>query len=238
MFPLSKNSLSILEIADYWSRQSDATRAELYKVLEGAWWRGDLVGDAPVSRLELLKNLFASKMVKLDFIFESERGPRTCQVRKLRNGDVRIDLRPRITVPSKGATEWTEVDCGPAFNDLSEASSLGSVIAPALAAISLTHDEFFNFVARSGYQIPTFWKPSENAVTLTRKKKSGPQSKVPVIEEAAERLFAKGRTPESCGGWKQFQKELLDLISVEPDARGYGEDTIQNAVRALLAKRG
>jgi hypothetical protein len=54
------------------------------------------------------------------------------------------------------------------------------------------------------------------------------------IEAAARELIAAGRTPTTCGSWPHFIRELLVKLDVTAGTRGYGDDSIQNAVRPLL----
>jgi len=62
MFPIAKRKLTLSDISNYWSREISppASRNELYGLLEGAWWIGEIHGDSAISRLELLKRFYAN----------------------------------------------------------------------------------------------------------------------------------------------------------------------------------
>ena len=215
MFLISKSTLPILEIADYWSREicRPAKPAELYKLLEGAWWRGEIVGDAPVSRFQLLK-LFIAGCGGQDFVFATASGA-SCM--ELPNGSASYDLAT-VWVSSNDTSDWTETNCTPAFEGLAQASMSAQWSAPALAAINLSFDQFMGYIAKQGYAAPTFWRRAGHA---TSRRIGGPQSKIPEIRDAARKLFAQGRVPEKLG-WKQMHKEICQAIGVAPTTRGFG----------------
>jgi hypothetical protein len=169
MFPISKVDLSFLEIADYWSRemQPPESKWKLLDILICAWWRGEIIGDAP-PRLEFLKKMFAKRSGKdelsgIVFKLEGEVGEPT-EI-KLPDGSLDVDIRPRIPVPSRNTDEWDEAKCDPAFQ------SLGSEIVscvdhyddwlPGFGWFNLSHDEFMKWLATQGYSLPTFWRGNQ-----------------------------------------------------------------------------
>jgi hypothetical protein len=163
MFPISKDKLSIGEISDYWSReiQPKTSQLEIRGLLEGAWWRGEIIGDAQVSRLQQLKNMFkfkGRKDVRIVFVVDQEAS--APQITELPGGGAEVDIRPRVCVPSSRTDLWTVDSCAAAFQNLAETTSVGDfpLIAPALSAINVTRDEFLGWIASRGYRVPTFWK--------------------------------------------------------------------------------
>jgi hypothetical protein len=64
MIPTSEDPLSLLRIADYWSRQIPYSARELLQLLVSAWWRGEIVGESAASRLVLLRGMFKSTPIE------------------------------------------------------------------------------------------------------------------------------------------------------------------------------
>jgi len=62
MFPIAEATLSLHDIAEYWSREihPPASWQEVFQTLESAWWLGELLGNSGRTRLQLLKNMFTS----------------------------------------------------------------------------------------------------------------------------------------------------------------------------------
>ena len=119
MFPIGKQNLSLLEIADYWSREirPPASRKELLRLLESAWWLGEIHGDSILTRLELLKRMFQSMGDRTDLgiVFITGEGQEQSTIERLRDGSVVVDVRPQIPVPSTDTGSWDEDNCESAF---------------------------------------------------------------------------------------------------------------------------
>jgi len=166
MFPIGKPTLSLREIANYWAReiQPSASQFELLRLLEGAWWLGEIRGDSVKSRLDLLKLMFQAMHDRDDlgiiFVVEGVGEPRTEQ---LPDGSV-VDVRHRICLPSRDISTWNESSCEDAFQSLAQTSSTESYpeMTPGLAWIELTFEEFTDWLASQGYAKPKFWKPLFN----------------------------------------------------------------------------
>src|SRR6476660_2591785 len=111
MFPLSAEKLSLLEIAEFWSREIKpaASKKELLARLEAAWWLGEITGNSAITRLQFLKKMFESRqephLQSVVFVTPNDAGPAT--ETSLEGGEVVVDLRPRISVPGH-ANNWTE----------------------------------------------------------------------------------------------------------------------------------
>jgi hypothetical protein len=75
---------------------------------------------------------------------------------------------------------------------------------------------------------------SDPKVVPFDRKKPGPTPTEQKIVQAAKGLINRGRTPTSCGSWKQFRRELCKALDVDLNERGYGVDTVQKHVRPLL----
>jgi hypothetical protein len=74
-----------------------------------------------------------------------------------------------------------------------------------------------------------------NVVAFGQAKQRGPRSTKKQIEDAALQLISRGRTPTRCGSWEDFRRELCDHLNKPHNARGFGPDTVQKAVRPILA---
>jgi hypothetical protein len=160
MFPLSDNTLSLSQIADYWSREirPPASALELLQVLEAAWWRAQIVGVTRLSRLELIRYLWRhSPSLDLVFVVDDEAGPP--EIEQMTDGSVGVDLRPRLTVPSADPGTWDDTRCATAYEDLAQAQCLitDPTVGPALGGITLDRQEFMNWIEASGYPRPVFW---------------------------------------------------------------------------------
>jgi len=208
MFPISKVDLSFLEIADYWSReiQPPASKWELLDLLIRAWWRGEILGDAP-PRLEFLKKMFAKRSGKdelsgIVFNLEGEVGEPT--ETELPDGCVDVDIRPRVPVPSRNTDGWNEAECDPAFQSLgSEAVSCVEHYddwLPGFGWFNLSRNEFMKWVAVQRYSLPTFWGSNGagaavGQMTGVAGRKKGPEPGTLRRYEAADRaLFSELET--------------------------------------------
>jgi len=164
MFPISKETLSFLAISEYWSReiQPPASPNELLALLEGAWWLGEMHGDSAISRLELLKRMFKSMHDRddLGIVFIVGNDAVRPLVKELLDGSLMVNVRHEIRLPSSDTNAWDEAACKDAFYSLAQTSSLESYpeIAPGLAYIELSHDEFVGWLKRNGYRVPKFWR--------------------------------------------------------------------------------
>jgi hypothetical protein len=161
MFPIADETLSFSEIADYWSREirPPASDLELLRVLESAWWRGEIVGETALTRLKLIRFLFGHAP-DLDLIFMIGDEPGPPEIEDTADGSVEVDLRPRLTVPSADPATWNDTNCATAYEALAKAQRLitDPTVGPALRGIGLSHQEFFNWLAACGYHSPTFWR--------------------------------------------------------------------------------
>jgi hypothetical protein len=162
MFPIVKDALSFREISDYWSRETRASKKELFHLLEAAWWLGELRGDSLHSPLQFLKKIFTSTRDRDDlgivFLIGNSPGPPPIESP---DGSVRVDVRQQIRVPSSNIESWDDISCRDAFQALAETCSLDSYPDFALhfGFISLDYEEFIAWVAKRRFDTPTFWKP-------------------------------------------------------------------------------
>jgi hypothetical protein len=65
----------------------------------------------------------------------------------------------------------------------------------------------------------------------------GPTSTAEKIREAGAALIADGCVPVETTPWERFRELLCERLGVTPQTRGYGLDTIQNALRSTLEGR-
>jgi hypothetical protein len=69
------------------------------------------------------------------------------------------------------------------------------------------------------------------------RRQHGPTPTADNIKEAGQTLIDEGYVPAETVPWKQFEMMLCQKLRIEPGARGYSLDSIQNALRPLLQKR-
>lgn len=69
------------------------------------------------------------------------------------------------------------------------------------------------------------------------RRQHGPTPTADNIKEAGQTLINEGYVPAETVPWKQFEMMLCQKLRIEPGARGYSLDSIQNALRPLLQKR-
>jgi len=161
LFPIRKATLSLLEIADYWSReiQPPATKAELLRDLARAWWLGEIPSAAPARR-ELLKRMFSARNnpdLGIVFIAPGEAVPRT--VHEFPDGTAMVDLTPKVHVPASSPDAWDEGSCEDAFREIAQISTGYLHLNYGLAFLELDYDEFTHWLAQHGYTRPKFWRP-------------------------------------------------------------------------------
>jgi hypothetical protein len=176
MFPISDDTLTFSEIADYWSREikPKASVFELLRVLEKAWWNGEIVGETALSRLKLLRHLFQSSHdFGIVFVLGDEPGP--SEIKEPTDGNVDFDLRPRVKVPATDTVTWNDTNCALAYQALASWSSLTSdpVIGPALRGI---HQDFIQLLLRHRHNLPTFWATSETDSDTPRSTDQSPSN--------------------------------------------------------------
>jgi hypothetical protein len=171
---------SFIEIAKYWARemQPRASEEELLALLEQAWWLGEVPCTTAVSRLKLLQGMFQARdRLDLGIVFVQD-GDRTAplEVTELEDTGARVDLRPRIPVPKGDVSDWDERACEPAFQALSQTSSMEHYpdVAPSLAAWELTYEEFCGWCKTRGFAKPKFWRPRDTSSLLEKPKRGRP----------------------------------------------------------------
>jgi hypothetical protein len=164
MFPLSEEKLSFLEIADYWSRKSLASQDELLARLEAAWWRGEITGNSAKTRLQFLRSMYQKRrdLPSVVFVTPNDAGPPI--ETRLPDGGCLVDSAPRISVPNE-TDDWTENSCKDAFEKLARLPSRQyfPLFSYSICYIELTPEEFFDWVARLGFEVPKFWKRTAKA---------------------------------------------------------------------------
>ena len=160
MFPSSADKLSLLQIADYWSRKSLASQDELLAELEAAWWRGEITGNSAKTRLQVLRSMYQKRQDLPCVVFVTPNDPGPPTETPLPDGGCLVDLAPRISVPNE-TDDWTENSCKDAFEELARLPSQQyfPLFSLGICWIELTPEEFFGWVARRGFEVPTkFWK--------------------------------------------------------------------------------
>jgi hypothetical protein len=70
-----------------------------------------------------------------------------------------------------------------------------------------------------------------------QRRRHGPRSTADKIRDAGGALIADGHVPGETVPWGEFVELLWNKAGVKPETRGYGLDTIQNALRPILNRR-
>ncbi len=66
------------------------------------------------------------------------------------------------------------------------------------------------------------------------KRHRGPKATAEAIKNAAEPMICAGCVPGKTMAWERFREKICCKLKVKPETRGYGLDTVQNAVRPLI----
>jgi hypothetical protein len=238
MFPRSEEKLSFLKIAEYWSREIRplASRDELLAILEAAWWRGELIGKSPRTRLQLLQIMFGFRESPpyQGIVFVTPNDPGRPAVTELKNGEVGVDQSPRINVPCE-AEDWTEDSCATAFSGLAEASSRKHfpIVSPVLCSIEVAREEFLRWVEARGFDVPRFWKRNSAAhVSDYRTGAPGRPSSSHLVEAELDRRISEG----TCSSNATKEAKLLAewLKNTHPSLPPMTAKTIHNTFRKKL----
>jgi hypothetical protein len=79
---------------------------------------------------------------------------------------------------------------------------------------------------------------SESKVVSFARAQKGPIPNKQNIISAAERLRNKGKTRQSYNTWPEYQAAICSEAGVKPNTRGWGLDTIQNALKDWSGSTG
>jgi hypothetical protein len=234
MFPIADETLTFSEIADYWSREltPPASDLELLRLLERAWWRGQIVGETALTRLKLIQYLFRhAQDFPVVFVIGEESG--TPVIEKMADGSVEVDLWPRLHVPSADPETWNDTSCGTTYDVLAQAQCLMAdpTVGPALRGINLSQREFMNWLEASGYAKPRFW-----ATETVQKGRAGrkPRYDWGKIEEyVVNQLNKNGHWDDSPeDGWRS-QNDLVHQVQ-EYCGLHYDKEPVESTVKARL----
>jgi hypothetical protein len=178
--------------------------------LEGAWWLGEIAGDAAISRLQLLKRLCKPKRRFQGIVFVTKDGVDQPIGVKQPDGTVQVDVRPRIIVP-RDSEEWNEVSCAAAFEMLARSPSFEHYpeISPGLDFIELTRDEFVKWLLVRGFEIPTFWGRGGETTPL---RQAPPNLIEKAISDVYDLADASGAKPPNI---KELVKPVQDLLKAK-----------------------
>jgi hypothetical protein len=160
MFPIpSGRKLSFIEIAKYWSGEitPSVSPKELRDTISKAWWRGELVAENGPSRLNLLRALYLNCADFIAFAIPGMEEPE--QWRSLDGGALEFVRPVRVPLPNADPETWTDANCAEAFESIAEAWDEENfrLIAPIVAGIVLTQDEFNQWINEHEYRRPAFW---------------------------------------------------------------------------------
>jgi hypothetical protein len=235
MFRRSADRLSFLQIAKLWAReiQPSASLDELVDELESAWWRGEIVGNSAKTRLQFLQTMFGfRKNLGIAFVTPTEPGPP--DFTELENGGVKVDISPRIIVPCE-TEPWTDESCAIAFETLANSPSRENfpLLSISLHFIELTGEEFFGWIEKRGFDVPTFWKRDSAAIVSAYQTASPgrPSSRQLVEAELDLRIANKSR----CGNVTTEAESLADWLKLtHPKSPRMTGKTILNRFRSKI----
>ena len=160
------------------------------------------------------------------FVVRGDEAPSTS--RELPDGSVSVDIRPEVPVPSLDTDIWDEANCQDAFDALAQATSTEHYpeIAPGLAFIELTLDEFTRWLRGRGYVIPSFWNQAPeppasaaaplDATQMSRTGAAGRPSVMHLVKLELERRVKNGEITEGCESAKRIAQELAEWYENGP----------------------
>jgi hypothetical protein len=186
MFPISRETLTFSEVADYWSREIHASPDELLDLLISAWWLGEIVAYGPrPTRLELLKSIFTHRARDKGLVFTFDPTEES-STRYNEDGTIEVDITPRICVPSNDPNTWTEPECESAFRSLAAVSIVDNRpdLLFTFGWLGVNQGNFMNWMRLRRYHRPTFW---EIAV---------PKSTLPSVEDSVVAGSSLTKTPK------------------------------------------
>ena len=204
MFPRHEPALSLRKISDFWSRRIDppASSDELLSILVGAWWLGELRGNARHSRLQLLRMMFTSQYkddLGIVFVVGDGEGSRDVE---LADESLEVNHRCEIVVPSSNTGNWDEAACNEAFERMAQITERSlfeerplfesyQEFAIFLPSIELTFEEFTTWCSKRGYDEQKFWKPRAKLVTPQERKtwQAKPGKRLTTTEAAVVRAM-------------------------------------------------
>ena len=169
MLPICRDKLPIERITRRWSQeiQPPTSPEELLDFLEGAWWRGELKTEGPLTPLALLKTMYTSAreghLTTLVFITKTDEA--TPHGIELADNSLQFDvndlMKPRILVPSNDPETWTEASCAAAFEVLSRTPSRKYYRDRTIQFLMMEIDrhQFVRLLAAYGFDLPNFWRP-------------------------------------------------------------------------------
>jgi hypothetical protein len=177
MLPVSKPELSFAEISEYWGAELNLSQDKIEALLEEAWWLGEISGNpTPPTRLELLRSL-VKRMRDRDspqllFITPDSKPP--AKTVEQPDGSLLINLRPCVPVPSDQIETWSDAACIQAFQAMAQIPSSEYYLEylPGFEARKLTSNEFFKWIVKRGFELPKFWKQTNDKATSPQWKKA------------------------------------------------------------------
>jgi hypothetical protein len=218
MFPICKPELSLAEISEYWATEINMSRDKVLAKLEGAWWLGEIVGNPRIARLELLKSLFKWMRDRDEpkIVFVTPNGPAPAKTVERGDGSLALDLRPRVFVPSHDPDTWSEASCNGAFQAIAEIPSLEYYpeYSPGFLARKLTCDEYFQWIAKRGFEPPKFWKRTNDKEILHELKQATDQ----MISDATGLVYDKA---DESGDKPPNINEIATPVQAHLAQRGY-----------------
>jgi hypothetical protein len=169
MLPICRDKLPIERITRCWSQeiQPPTSPEELLDFLEGAWWRGELKTEGPLTPLALLKSMYTSTREAhlTTLVFITKKDEATPQGIELADNSLEFDvndlMKPRILVPSNDPETWDAATCAPAFEALAEKPSRKYYRDRTIQFLmmEIDHHQFARLLAAHGLDLPKFWRP-------------------------------------------------------------------------------
>jgi hypothetical protein len=183
LFPVNSDHLSIRQIADYWASEivrgdsalRDRRETEICDLLVAAWWRGELVGKGPHTRLFLLISLW-NHDGSISFQEAKVRWPKT--LKRAEDG-----WRISLPVPNGDTKTWDVESCEETFSVLAEkwrelrgwkdADPLVYPTEPSwgyrmfawvIEEIELPREKFLTWADAQNFSVPLFWGHFDRSV--------------------------------------------------------------------------
>ena len=229
----SEQNLTLLEIADNWSREISPKRTsiELEKSLIQAWWRGELQATGNITRLKAIDALFTSVAARPLFWVNGEPEPKT--IWEHPDGSAEVFIGPILKVPSHSPDEWSDENCNDAFEEIAKDwdNQAFDLIRPIISETTLSERDFTAWIKAKGHDRPEFWvEPKSFEADRVLK---APKTALKKISKNKAPDFVRLYQSKTLGAGDQPTKVGLERYSLAENYDGT-RDSLRNAFDEIM----